>query len=125
MSNKVGIWIDHKKAIMLFIDGTSEESKTVTADGGSGMDGNAAKADDIQQRIETSGHNAFYDDVITAVGDADPIYIFGPAEAKGELQKRMEKTITGDRSITTETADSMTDNQVAAQIRDHFAPANS
>lgn len=124
MNNKVGLWIDHKKAVMLFINNGTEESMTVTADGGSGNDGNAPKADDTQQRIETKDLNTYYDEVIAAVGDADPIYVFGPGEAKGQLQKRMEKTIIGDRSITVETADSMTDPQVAAQIREHFAPAS-
>lgn len=125
MNNKVGIWIDHKKAVMVFMNAGAEESKTVTADIDPRHDGNAPKADNIQQRIETKDLNAFYDEVITAIGDSDPIYVFGPGEAKGELQKRMEKTMIGDRSITAETADSMTDPQVAAQIREHFASASA
>lgn len=123
MNKKVGLWIDHKKAVMLFINDGGEESKTVGVDAhGSG---NASKADDTQQRIETKGLNAFYDEVIAAIGDADPIYVFGPGEAKGEFQKRAEQTITGDRTITSATADSMTDPQIAAQIREHFSAANS
>ena len=34
--------------------------------------------------------NDYYDEVIAVIRDADAIQIFGPGEAKGELEKRLE-----------------------------------
>jgi hypothetical protein len=40
-----------------------------------------------------AGHlNIYYDAVTACIRDAESILIFGPGEAKGELQKRIEKT---------------------------------
>ena len=33
----------------------------------------------------------YYNEVIACIGDAETILIFGPGEAKDELQKRIEK----------------------------------
>lgn len=124
MNKEVGLWIDRQRAVILFIEDGVEKTMTVTADIEGQTDGNARMADNILQRKETKELNTYYDEVISAIGDADPIYIIGPAEAKGELHKRMESTMIGDRSITVETADSMTDPQIAAMIRTHFSPAS-
>ncbi len=124
MNKEVGLWIDRQRAVILFIEDGVEKTMTVTADIEGQTDGNARMADNILQRKETKELNTYYDEVISAIGDADPIYIIGPAEAKGELHKRMESKMIGDRSITVETADSMTDPQIAAMIRAHFSPAS-
>ncbi len=50
----------------------------------------------------------------------DSILIFGPGEAKGELQKHLVSQALGERIVGSETMDSMTDGQVAAKVRQHF-----
>ena len=49
------------------------------------------------------------------------ILIFGPGEAKGELKKRLEGDKLGGRIVSIETVDKMTDRQIAAKVRQHFA----
>jgi hypothetical protein len=49
------------------------------------------------------------------------IQIFGPGEAKNELLKRMENDNLKELIVKIETADSMTDNQVVAKVREHFS----
>ena len=52
--------------------------------------------------------------------DADAIQIFGPGEAKGELEKRIEREGLKARVLAVETADKMTDRQISAKVREHF-----
>jgi hypothetical protein len=46
--------------------------------------------------------------------------VFGPGEAKGELEKRLEgEGLTG-HILAIEAADKMTDRQIAAKVRRRF-----
>jgi hypothetical protein len=125
MKTEVGIWIDHKKAVIAVAAGENQETRQVT----SGMEkhvrfsGGAQKdtAEDQRDR-QFAGHlQKYYDEVIVCVKDADSILILGPGEAKGELHKRLESEGLGARVVGVETADKMTDRQVAARVREHFA----
>jgi len=62
----------------------------------------------------------YYDDVIACIRDAESIQIFGPGEAKGELEKRLESKELGGRIVGIETVDKMTDRQIAAKVRQRF-----
>jgi hypothetical protein len=78
-------------------------------------------ADDSRQRALTGHLNQYYDAVIAGIRGAEAILIFGPGEAKGELKKRLEKDKLGGKIVGVETADKMTDHQIAAKVREHFA----
>jgi hypothetical protein len=56
-----------------------------------------------------------------SIGGAESILIFGPGEAKGELKKRLQRRNLGGRIAVLETVDKMTDRQIAAKVRQHFA----
>ena len=58
--------------------------------------------------------------MISCIRDAESILLFGPGEAKGELKKRLEKDNLGERIVGVETADKMTDQQIAAKVKNHF-----
>jgi hypothetical protein len=67
------------------------------------------------------GHlDKYYDEVITFIHDAESILIFGPGEAKGELKKRIEIKGLHGHIVGVETADEMTDPQIAAKVRKRF-----
>ena len=71
--------------------------------------------------MEFTDHLArYYDEVISYLGDAGSILIFGPGEAKGELVKRLEKHKNDKRTIAVETADHMTEPQVHAKVLQYF-----
>ncbi|MBP2681503.1 MAG: hypothetical protein H6Q78_1366, partial [Candidatus Krumholzibacteriota bacterium] len=59
--------------------------------------------------------------VIASIGGAESILIFGFGEAKGELKKRLQRKNLGERIAVLETVDRMTDRQIAAKVRQHFA----
>jgi hypothetical protein len=64
--------------------------------------------------------NKYYDRVISYIRDAEFILIFGPGEAKAELEKRLEGESIAGLVAGIETVDKMTDRQIAAKVRQHF-----
>ena len=122
MKTTVGLWIDHRKAVIVFVEGKEEEIKLISSkeENHHGHSGVSKPADDIRQR-ELTGHlNSYYDEVISCIRETESILIFGPGEAKGELKKRLEKENLGGRVVSVEAADKMTDPQIVAQVREHF-----
>ena len=71
-------------------------------------------------RAATTFLNQFYTEVIEAIRDAEAILIFGPGEAKTELRQHLERARLGSKVIGVETADKMTDPEIAAKVREHF-----
>ena len=132
MKTHVGLWIDHKKAIVVAITDRGEEIRLIISkvqrqlrrSGDSPLKGpherQQVPADDSRQRRFTGQLNTYYDAVIACIRDAESILIFGPGEAKGELQKRLNKDNLDRRIVGVETVDRMTDHQVAAKVRQHF-----
>ena len=97
---------------------TSNMEKHVRFSGGSRAE--EGKADDQRDR-QFSGHlNRYYDAVITYLRDAESILIFGPGEAKGELEKRLANQGLAGHVVGIETVDKMTEPQIMAKVRQHF-----
>jgi hypothetical protein len=122
MKNKVGLWIDHRKAVIVSITDAGEVTKEITShmdkhvrfSGGGSEDGST---EDKSDRHFGNHLNSFYDEVIFCLRGAETIQIFGPGEAKGELEARMEKEGLKELIIKIETVDKMTDRQIAAKVR--------
>lgn len=132
MPTKVGVWIDHRKAVVVVVTEEGEEigliiskvEEQLRRSGDSPLKGTfeaqRVPADDRRQRALTQSLNIYYDAVITCIREADSILIFGPGEAKNELEKRLEKSNLGGRIAAIETADKMTDKEIAAKVRQRF-----
>jgi hypothetical protein len=132
MRTKVGLWIDHRKAIIVAITDEGEEIKLIISkvekqlrrSGDSPLKGpyelQQVPAQSSRQRTFTGLLNIYYDAVIACIRDAESIMIFGPGEAKGELKTRLERNNLGERIEDIETVDKMTDRQIAAKVRQHF-----
>jgi hypothetical protein len=125
MKRKAGLWIDHRKAVIVLVTDEGEETRLVESNmekhvrfaSGSSEDGSAESTRDRQFASHLGG---YYDKVIACIRDAESILIFGPGEAKGELEKRLESEELGGRIVGIETVDKMTDRQIAARVRQHF-----
>jgi len=132
MKKEAGLWIDHKKAVIVIITDEKEEiiliiSKIEKQLGRSGgirsttpFESQQVPADDSRERKFTGHLNIYYDAVIAYIRDAESILIFGPGEAKGELKERLERNNLGGGIIGIETVDKMTDRQIAAKVRRRF-----
>ena len=132
MRTRAGLWIDHRKAVVVAVTDEGEETaliiskaeKQLRRSGDSPLKGSfesrRVPADDSRQRSLTGHLNLYYDAVIACLGKAESILIFGPGEAKGELKARLDKDGLGGRIAGIETVDKMTDRQIAAKVRQHF-----
>jgi len=132
MKRKVGLWIDHRKAVVVFLAGEEEEMKLVKSNvekqirraagsrSGGPFESQAVQSDGRQQRAFTKHLNTYYNEVISCIRDAESILIFGPGEAKGELKEHLEREGLGGRIAGVETVDEMTDPQIAVKARQYF-----
>jgi hypothetical protein len=132
MKRTAGLWIDHRKAIIVVISDKGEETKVIESkverqqgrfEGKRSVDPYEAQmvpADNSRERRFTGQLNTYYDEIVLAVRQMEALFIFGPGEAKGELIKRLENNRLGGLVEAVETADAMTDGQIAAKVREYF-----
>ncbi len=135
MTSQAGVWIDHRKAVIVSLAGDGEHLTTIVSKvekhlergGDSPLKGSyeafQVPADDSRQRALTGELNLYYDRVIVVLREFQQLLLFGPGEAKGELLKRLEKMKLDARVSAVETQDRMTDHQIAANVRTYFASA--
>lgn len=128
---KVGIWIDHRRAVIVTIEHGQESIVVMDSDvdgrpKAAGRSGSSTKwgpqAPINERRLEENYklHVVnFYKDVIKAIGKPDQLLVMGPAQAKLEFSNELDK-VAGVRDVPrkVETADKMTDPQVAAKVRE-------
>jgi hypothetical protein len=128
MKKVVGLWIDHRKTVMVSLTDKGEETSLIRSDMEKHVRYSGATQEDSaedQRDTRFTGHlNKYYDQVISCIRDAESILIFGPGEAKAELQKRLEIEALSGRVVGIETVDKMTDRQIAARVRQHFPKRN-
>ena len=132
MKTTVGPWIDHRKAVIAIVSEDGEETLEIQSNvekqprrlagvrSTTPYEAQQAQADDTRERDFTGHLNQYYAEVIAAIRNAESILIFGPGEAKGELKKRLDQARLGGPIIAIETADKMTDRQIAAKVREYF-----
>jgi hypothetical protein len=132
MKKEIGLWIDHREAIIVILTDGGEEIKHITSSNGKHVRYSGSShaktpegskdvtSEDQRDRKFGNDLNKFYDEVIASIRGADSIQIFGPGEAKGELEKRIEHEGLKARILAIETADKMTDRQISAKVREHF-----
>lgn len=127
---KTGIWIDHRRAVIVTIENGNESMQTIEGD----MDrehkaaGRRGTPTPYGPQVPVNEHRFqnnfkrhvanFYKNVIKAIGKTDQLFVMGPAQAKHEFAGELEKVADlRNVPLKIETADSMTDPQVAAKVR--------
>ncbi len=132
-SKNAGVWIDHRRAQIVGLTAAGETTQVILSNvekhpergGDSPMKGayeaRQVPADDRRQRALTGELNSYYDAVISALRDYGELLVFGPGEAKGELHSRLIKHDHDRRVVAVETEDKMTDRQIVAKVKAHFA----
>jgi len=132
MKTIAGLWIDHRKAVIAIVSPEGEQTLEIESNvekqpgrfagvrSTTPYEAQQVPADDCREQEFTGKLHAYYDNVIAVIRDAESILIFGPGEAKGELKKRLEHAKLGKHIIAIETADKMTDGQIAAKVREYF-----
>lgn len=130
MKKDFGLWIDHKKAVIVnMMDGSirtmlSGLEQVFPASGSHGFSGIGAKdfpAEDIHDRHMDKHLQLFYEQVAKTIQSPDHLYVFGPGEAKIEFTRVAGRL--GAKVEAVEPADHLTDRQIVAKVRQHFVNA--
>jgi hypothetical protein len=130
MDRNVGLWIDHKQAFAIWCeDGRVEVIPShieppAHYSGGTQLGGKMNQKGDVELhhsdrfRLQMS---KYYQQVISALKDAESILIMGPGTAKIEFEKVAKKNKSmQSRILKVETADKMTKNQMIAHVRQFY-----
>jgi hypothetical protein len=132
MTDKAGVWIDHRRAVLVVLSADGEHcheilskvEKHLERGGDRPMHGSyeahQVPADDSRQRAFSGELNIYFDAVIAALRKLEPLLLFGPGEAKNELHQRLIKMKLGAAVAAVVTEDKMTDPQIIAKVRSYF-----
>jgi stalled ribosome rescue protein Dom34 len=132
MEKRIGLWIDHKKAVIVILEDEKEQIKHIHSniDRQGSMGGGArtkipysarySKGEDQQDRHQMEQLNRYYREVIANVRDAGAILISGPGEAKREFEKRLIQARINRKVAAVESVDKLTERQYAARVRRYF-----
>ena len=124
MNHTVGVWIDHKRAVIVSASEARVTTKTLESDVeahphySGQQDGGGEKKYEERHRQRL---DQYYDEVIGQLGQPDALLIFGPGEAKLELKERLSRSkLRSEHIVDIETADKLTDPQIMAKVKEHF-----
>jgi hypothetical protein len=142
MKKYTGIWVDHKKAVIVtkkqpersyeedvelaVTQISSDVERKVRLAGGSRTRNPPGGPQDVavDSKIEARQKQQlkkFYHQIIEFITDADKILIVGPGEAKLELKKEIEKSkALIPKIVGVHTSDKMTNTQIAAKVKSYF-----
>lgn len=132
MKKEIGLWLDHREAIIVILTDGGEEIKHISSGSEKHIRYSGSShsktpeglkevtSEDQRDRKFENQLNKYYDEVIAVIRDAESIQIFGPGEAKSELEKRLKHEVTEGHIFATESADRMTDRQISAKVRERF-----
>ena len=121
--HKVGMWIDHTKAVIVSASAGDVVTRTLKSDveshprySGQGSGGEKKYEERHGRQLDQ-----YYDDVISQLGTPEALLILGPGEAKLELKERLSRSKAfADCTVEIETTDKLTDPQIVAKVTEHF-----
>lgn len=132
---QIGLWIDHKRAVILTLNDEDESLQVVESDikrhgryhgathPRTPYSAQYQKGDDQLDNQFNESLNKYYEKVLVQLRGADAVLIFGPGEAKQELKRHLEHHKNHIHIAGIESADKMTDRQIAAKVRKYFDEA--
>ena len=124
MNHTVGIWIDHKRAVIVSVSAGRVTTKTLESEAGAHSRYSRQQDDGGEKKYEER-HNQqlehYYDDVISQLGQPEAILIFGPGEAKLELKERISNSkALSELAVVVESTDKLTDPEIVAHVKEHY-----
>ncbi len=133
MKKQTGIWIDGSKAIIVNLQNGQEQVTEIEAEienriyhekegnKGTFMGGQHINNEKMFNERKDQQIERYLKQVVQIIKDADELYLFGPAEIKLKLSKKIRSEAQlGAKLKHVEAADSMTNNQVVAQVKKYF-----
>lgn len=129
MNTNVGLWLDNQKAVVVSISDFGEGRRIFTSDMEhylrfSKSTPGDGTPEDARDRRYWNHIGEYYSLVIEHIRGASAIQIFGPGEAKFELERRLGLAGMGQFIVSLDETDVLTDAQVIARVRKRF-PASA
>jgi hypothetical protein len=131
MTNRVGLWIDHDKAVIVSIEEQGESVKKIES-GARHVEYRGAQrskvaysaqysqGDDQLDRRFMLQLSKYYDQVAALLRGASSVLILGPGQARVEFKRHLERDKSLRLQIQVQPADKMTDRQIIARVRQYF-----
>ena len=134
MKKNTGLWIDHKEAVLVYIEGdetvvqrleSGAESHHKPSGGWKSGGTNVAQSvsnEHVDEERRRHQYHAFYQKVMELLGDSAKVALFGPGEAKIELAKEIGKAAElHKKEVTVEACERLTENQLVAKVKTFFS----
>jgi hypothetical protein len=133
MNDKVGIWIDHRKAVIVSASADRVTVRTLESEvgphsrysgraGSSAPEGGEDEGGEKKYEKRYRQHlDRYYDAVIGELAHPEALLILGPGEAKLQLKERLSrsKALPGG-AVSIETTDKLTDSEIVVKVKEHF-----
>lgn len=129
MQTTAGIWIDHRRAVVVRISKKAEQVRRITSSVEKQLrrsgrthpratyESRGKAAGELREREFRSPPANFYDEVIACLDGATTILIFGSGDAKDGLLQRIEGKAVPGRSVSLATAAKMADAEIIAEVQ--------
>ena len=136
--NKMGIWIDHKEAVMVSLDisGDRDNYKVDHIESGaenhyrqhggygSSSGSNVAQSvvkEETPERRRMHQYHDYYQKIIKMCDKPGHLYIFGPSEAKLEFKKELDKIKVSHITIdAVEACDKLSEHEIVNKVKSHY-----
>jgi hypothetical protein len=125
MNKRVGLWLNRNKAVIVSIANNIEGKRIITSDMehyllySTVVPGDGSPEEIRDQRF-WKHLGEYYDKIVEHIRDATEIQIFGPEEAKYELQKHLEAEGLAGQIVSLEETGKLTDLQIATKVQQRF-----
>ncbi len=130
---KIGIWLDKEKAHLVTLKNEDVRFNTIYSEieffhpkGGARSKTRWGPQDVVQDSkyLEREKHQLrqYFKELAKTIEDAEAIAIFGPADTNAKFYKELNENFKplASKVKTVQKADSMTENQVKAWVREYF-----
>lgn len=118
-NERIGVWIDHERAVIVSASPDRVTINTVE----SAYPALDDSHDETSAKREQDGRrrDRFYDEIITQLGHPQALLIFGPGEAKLQLNTRLSRfKALRECVVGLETTDPLTDPEIVAKVKERY-----
>lgn len=125
MDKSVGLWLDNQKAVVVSISDLGENRRIFTSDMehyvrfSESTPGDGTQ-EDARDRRYWNHLGEYYSIVIEHIRGAHAIQIFGPGEAKFELERRLGLAGMAQFIVSVDEAEMLPDIKIIARVRKRF-----
>ena len=132
MQEKIGIWIDKREAFIVKLsddqvkmDKLESSIPTFNPKGGHRSKQPWGPVDTVKEKAylakEKQATREFFDKIFNVINGVKDLFLFGPAQTKDQLKSYLDKRHGfKPEFLKVETADSMTENQIVAEVKAAF-----